>query len=387
MKTFALALTILTTLAPAFAVAQSTQAVDPVPLDTTTQTAPGEPASAPPDAFAAAASTDPFVLFHLAGFADATYMKAQGADILGAFTLAPIFHLQFGERVLFEAELELEGDDRGASDAVVEYAAVNWLLNDHAALVVGRFLSPIGYFSANQHPSWINKMASVPAGFGHAGAAPASDFGVQLRGGKSFAGGQQINYAVYMANGPQLGLEGMEGLNLGNEGATRNPDGKRVAGGRLGWIPVPGLEVGLSRARGDMVLDPGAMGTGPEPSRRYQVDGVDIAWRPTKALDLRGEWIRQQVGRAPGSVVPDQATWRAWFVQGAFRFGSEKWEAVLRYGDSLSPHGESTFKQTAVGLNYLFRPNAKLKLTQEFNDSADAGANADRLLLQLAYGL
>lgn len=386
MKTCTLALAIVASLAPGLAAAQSTQSAAPVPQNTTTQAAAVEPDKVPPDTIAETVPADPFVLFHLAGYADVNYVKAQGAGTVGEFTLAPIFHLQFGERFFVEAELEMEADTRGKAVAAWEYAAINWLLNDHAALVVGRFLSPVGYFSANQHPSWINKMASLPAGFGHAGAAPAADFGVQLRGGKSFAGGQQINYAVYMANGPQLGVEGMEGLNLGNEGAIRNPDGKRVAGGRLGWMPVPSLELGASLARGDVVLDPGGMGEGPEPSRRYQVDGVDVAWRPTKALDLRGEWIRKRVGAAPASFVPEQAQWRAWFVQGAYRFGSEKWEAVLRHGDSLSPHGESTFKQTAVGLNYLFRPNAKLKLTGEFNDSADAGANADRLLLQLAYG-
>ena len=189
-----------------------------------------------------------------------------------------------------------------------------------------------------------------------------------------------------MANGPRLGLEGMEDLDLDVEGSSRNPDGKRVTGARIGWMPMPTLEVGASLARGDVVLDSGAMAELPEPSRRYRVDGIDAAWRPTRALELRGEWIRQRVGEAPGSMVADQATWRAWYVQGAYRFGSERWETVLRYGDSLSPHGESTFKQTAVGLNYLLRPNAQLKLSREFNDSEDAEANADRLLLQLAYG-
>lgn len=175
-------------------------------------------------------------------------------------------------------------------------------------------------------------------------------------------------------------------LDLDGEGSTRNPDGKRVSGGRLGWMPIPSLEVGASLARGDVVLDPGAMSEGPEPSRRYRVEGMDAAWHPTQALELRGEWIRQRVGVAPASVVPDEARWRAWYVQGAYRFGAQRWEAVLRQGDSVSPHGESTFKQTAIGLNYLIRPNAQLKVSREFNDSADAGANADRLLLQLAYG-
>ena len=371
MKTHILAIAIMAALAAPMVAAQSTPSVIQSPPDTTAQATPAEPA----------------VLFHFAGYADATYVNTQGdAGSVGQLTLAPIFHLQLGERVLVEVELEMEADDRGETEAAVEYATANWLLNDNAALIVGKFLSPAGYFFQNLHPSWINKMASVPAGFGHGGAAPLTDVGIQLRGGKTFIGGQHINYAVYVANGPQLGLEGMDDLDLDVEGKTRNPDGKRVTGGRLGWMPIMTLEVGASLARGNVVLDAGAMSMVPEPSRDYLVEGVDAAWRPTKALELRGEWIRQRVGEAPASVVPDQAAWRAWYVQGAYRFGAERWETVLRYGDSVSPHGESTFKQTAVGLNYLFRPNALVKLTWELNKAVDAGANADRLLLQLAYG-
>ena len=378
MKTCTLALAIMASLVAPLAVAQSadpaaeqsTQSRAPVPLDTIAQPPP----------------PDPFVLFHLTGYADATYVNAQGdAGSSGHFTLAPIFHLLFADRVFVEAELEMAADDRGVTETGWEYAAVNVLLNDNAALVVGKFLSPVGYFFPNQHPSWINKMAAPPPGFGHGGAAPSSDVGVQLRGGKTFANGQHINYAVYNGNGPRLGLEDMADLNLDTNGKTRNPDGKRVTGGRLGWMPIPTLELGASVARGDIVLDPGT-GFGSEPSRSYAVDGFDAAWRPTKSLDLRGEWIRQKVGEAPGSMVPDKGLWRAWFVQGAYRFGAEKWEAVLRHGDSVSTHAEATLKQTAIGLNYLGLHHAVIKLNWEFNDSANAGANADRLLLQFAYG-
>jgi len=371
MKTCALVVALLAALAAPAAMAQATPADDPAPGAASALPSPAEPA----------------VLFHFAGYADATYVDTQGdAGSAGVFTLAPIFHLQFADRVFLETELELEADDRGNTETAVEYATVNWLLNDHLALVVGKFLSPTGYFFQNLHPSWVNKMASRPAGFGHGGANPISDVGVQLRGGKTFANGQHINCAVYNGNGPRLGLEEMEDFDLDTEGSTHNPDNQRVTGGRLGWMPIPTLELGASYARGDVVLDPGSMSDMPEPSRQYRVDGFDFAWRATKALDLRGEWIRQRVGEASASMLPESARWRAWYVQGAYRFGADRWEAVLRRGDSVSPHAEATFKQTALGLNYLIRSRAMIKLTREFNDSAYAGANADRLLLQLAYG-
>lgn len=408
MKSCTLALAILTSLAAPLAAAQSPSTTLLAQDSTTEAAAAGEspatpdatanspladatvadPAAAAEEAIADAPVPDPFMLFHLGGFVDASFVKTQGVGKpIGSFTVAPIFHLQFGERIFFEAELELEGDDRGESEAAMEYADINFLINDYAALVVGRFLSPLGNFAPNSHPSWINKLASTPVGFGHGGAATGVDFGVQVRGGKAFTSGQSVNYAVYMGNGAQLALEDGDALDLGKEGQTSDPDGERVGGGRVGWLPFPALEVGVSVARGNVKLDPAPVSDLPEPARDYRVDGFDATWRPTQALDLRAEWIRQKIGAAAGSLVPDAAVWRAWFVQGAYRFGADKWEAVARYGDSLTPHGESTLKQTAFGINYLGIGKTVIKLTWELNDAEDEDANADRLLLQFAYAL
>jgi hypothetical protein len=334
----------------------------------------------------AAGPSRPPLFFHIAGYADVTYTDIHG-DGVAALTLAPIVHVQMGDRWLIETEVELEANDRGDQEAALEYATLNWMVTDRSAIVLGKFLSPVGYYFQNLHPSWINKLASVPAGFGHGGAAPLTDVGIQWRGGADLADGHHLNYALYVANGPRLGLEGMDDLDLDAEGSSTNRDGKRVWGGRLGWMPVPTFELGASLTRGQVRLDPGEMFTMPEPGRRYRVEGADFAWRMTRSLDVRGEWIRQRVGDAAASAISEGGTWRAWYVQGAHRFGSERWELALRVGDSLSPHGESTFEQTAIGLNYLFQPQTLLKLSWEFNTSDNDEANADRVLLQFAHGL
>lgn len=327
--------------------------------------------------------------FHFGGFADVTYVNTQNADDLATLHVSPILHLQWGERLFFEAELETEADSKGARAAALEYAAVNVLLGDHAALVIGKFLSPTGYFFPNMHPSWVNKMPSPPAGFGHGGAAPLSEVGVQLRGGKTFASGQGLNYAVYVGNGPRLGLEG-EDFNLMAEGTTNNSDGRRVAGGRLGWIPRAGVELGVSLARGGVRLAGAAdppIDLSMEPSRSYSVDGIDGIWHVNKAVELRAEWIQQRIGAAPTSAFPKGATLHTWYTQGTYLFGGDRWEAVARYGQSRSTHPEATFDQFAVGLNRLLSSHSQLKVAWEFNgNSPDPSANADRLLLQFAYG-
>ena len=341
---------------------------------------------ASPLAAAQQSTDDDGLLLHFGGYADVTYVNTQGEGDEAALTLAPILHLQLGERILIESELEMEVDSNGATKTGFEYAAVNFLLGDNAALVVGKFLSPTGFFFPNSHPSWINKMPSTPAGFGHGGAATLSDVGVQLRGGKAFRSGQKINYAAYIGNGPTLGLEGMDDFDLDASGSTHNADGKRVFGGRIGWLPRAGIEVGASLARGDVKLVGGPMDVSLEPSRSYSVDGVDGIWRVNKVLELRGEWIRQRIGAASDSALPMGATFRTWYTQGAYRFGADRWEAVARYGQSRSPHAEATYDQLALGVNRLLSSHSQLKLAWEFNTGKGADPVADRLLLQFAYG-
>ena len=331
---------------------------------------------------------------HLAGYTDVTYIDGQSSDPSGTLTLNPIVHALWRDRFLIEAEVENAASDDGERETALEYATLSWLANDHVALVVGKFLSPVGYFFQNIHPSWMNKLPSVPVGFGHGGAAPLTDLGAQLRGGWNLKSGTHLNYAFYLANGPRLGRE-EDALDVIAEGSRRNDDGRRVGGGRLGWMPVPTLEIGVSAARGAVQLEAMAPEDGApiatmqdviEPRRDYRVEGADLAWRAAPTVEVRAEWIRQRVDAAATSAVPQAATWRAWYAQCSYRFGRDRWEAVARLGDSTSPHEESTFQQAALGLNYLFSPQTQFKLAWENNRSDFEVAAADRLLLQIAHG-
>jgi len=145
---------------------------------------------------------------HLAGYGFVDFVAPQDGDV--AFSTAsfnPIFHWYYDDKILFEGELEIEVEDGGETELNLEYATIGWLFSDYAALIAGRFLSPLGYFRQNIHPAWINRFASAPAGFGHDGAAPIADLGVQIRGGWSTESLGHFNYAAYVANGPELEAE------------------------------------------------------------------------------------------------------------------------------------------------------------------------------------
>jgi len=193
----------------------------------------------------------PNSLIHMAGYANTGYASDSESFSIG---FSPIFHYQYRDKVMLESELEMVIEEDGSTNIALEYLTIDYFLNDYVAIVAGKFLSPLGQFRQNIHPSWINKLASAPPGFGHDGAAPISDIGFQLRGGFEL-GGIDTNYAFYGSNGPRLiavqdhhgefELEGVEA-----EGFSSDNDGEKTFGGRLGFLPFKGFEVGFSLATG-----------------------------------------------------------------------------------------------------------------------------------------
>ena len=341
---------------------------------------------------------NPNSLMHMAGYADVGYIKKEGED--GSFvvgTFSPIFHYQYRDTVMMEAELEFEVGEDGETEIALEYMTIDWFLNDYSVLVAGKFLSPIGQFRQNLHPSWINKLVSAPPGFGHDGAAPVSDLGFQVRGGFPM-GSMRANYAVYVANGPEINAEFEDGEyeldGVAAEGFGADVDGEKTYGGRIGILPIASVEIGLSFVTGMATVtniesdDETVAGpiTGETP-RDYDVIGADFVWF-TGNMSLRGEYVKTEVGEAvTGVTASEAAEWTTWYTQIAYRLPDTKWEGVLRYTDYDSPHASVDQKQTAIGVNYLVTNNFIAKLTHELNDGLDgADSDLDRTMLQLAYG-
>ncbi|WP_374964474.1 porin [Spongiibacter tropicus] len=334
---------------------------------------------------------------HMAGYAnvDAIAGSDRQEDGFTAARFAPIFHFQFSDRVLFEGEFEAETDENGESEIAVEYANINLILNDYMALVAGKFLSPIGQFRQNVHPSWINKLPTAPVGFGHGGAAPLSDLGVQLRGGIPLSGSMRANYALFTSNGPTLVVDEGDGeVKLEAEAASSNADGNFVYGGRVGFLPVPALELGLSGALGKIGVagghDVSDLAAG-EPDRDYTVLGADAIYN-LDTLQLRGEFIQQTVGSeansaVAGGAVTEELEYTAWYAQAAYRVPDTKWEGVARIGDLDTPNDDANRSQWSVGVNYLFANNVIIKAAYTVDDYDDNATDDDkRFNVQLAYG-
>lgn len=332
---------------------------------------------------------DTIAVTHLAGYAAAGYSDVEnGTDSFDVANFNPIFHFQYGDRILWESELEVEVEEDGSTEVGLEYSTIDVFLNDYLIFVAGKFISPLGQFRQNLHPAWINKFASAPPGFGHDGAAPLADIGFQLRGGVPYGQQGKFTYAGFVANGPKLEGEDGELHGIDTDGFTADADDEKIIGGRFSILPLPKLEIGVSAAFGDAaIVENDEEEIEGDPSRDYEVYGVDIAYQ-WASLDLRGEYIAQDVGDAAGSVAPEGGKWETWYAQGAYKFGEQaKWEGVVRYTDFDSPHSDEMQEQWAVGINYLLTPNAIFKVGYEFNDGLNGEeTDSDRFLIQIAYG-
>lgn len=326
---------------------------------------------------------------HLAGYGSVTYTDTDSGGPNASFSgvqFSPIFHYQYKDLVMLESELEIEALSNGETETKLEYLAIDLFLNDYVTLVAGKVLSPLGQFRQNLHPSWINKLASAPAGFGHDQAAPVAEVGLQLRGGVP-VGMARMNYSVYTGNGPELEADGGEIEMIESGGFTRDADNKKVIGGRVGFLPIPSLEIGLSAASGKAIVTTADVAIpATEPVHDYDATGADFTY-VAGGFRVIGEAIQQKVGAASVSIAPDAGEWKAWYVQASQMIPRTKLEGVLRVGSYDTPHASQDQKQTAVGVNYLFASHVMAKLTYEANEGqSGAATDSNRVLAQIAYG-
>ena len=179
--------------------------------------------------------------FHLAGWADATFVSRNGSVSNFSATFNPIFLWELSPKLLFEGRLEIEPSGSG-TNVQLEYAQLTYLLNDYIAFGAGEFLSPSNVFVERFEALWINKLPDRPLAV-YDGILPERSFGLQVRGGIPL-GPLRANYAFYVSNGPQLNaFDAARAGTLEFNNFSDNNDDKAV-GGRVGFLPLPGVEIG-----------------------------------------------------------------------------------------------------------------------------------------------
>lgn len=319
-------------------------------------------------------------------------------------TIAPILMYKQSDRLFFEAEFEGSFED-GEFEFGLEYANVSYVLNDFMIIRAGKFLLPFGTFMEKLHPAWINRMSTVPLGYGHDGILPSSEVGVELRGA-FYTGSVKMNYQLYAVNGPQLKVGGDEPEEVGmlSFGATEDNNLDKAVGGRLGIFPFSNssLEVGFS-------LFSGAIGDQESEYEELRTNmyAVDLSFVKNvpflkSMIDIKGQYNLVQTDDAsyddPEGLPGDEFTFKnessAYYGQLSIRPSMSgnnflrKLELVGRYSALETPEGalwEQNPTQTAVGLNYWIDWRTVIKIGYQTTDGLEEHDATESVTNDLIY--
>jgi len=351
--------------------------------------------------------------WHLAGYADVgiEFSDGDGGDTFTSGKFNPSFHFQYKDLLLFESEFEVQTSNTGETEMELEYSQLDFLLHDNAVLVAGKFLSPVGQFQERLHPSWINRVADAPAGFGHGGIQPISEVGLMLRGGVP-VGSRRFTYAVAVGNGPRAGHDGVE-----VEGFGRDDNQNKAFSGRLAFFPMDQLEIGGSFLAAKISPEEEAVADHDESVLKAAMEDADSVgtelgdfnlWGFDAAYtkgnwDIRGEYLNADLKGLPAEEGHDEETqtlsWEAWYAQAAYRLSGitdsafvDRLEPVVRYGQ-FKASGDHELEEEVnetrlnLGLNYWVTPSIVVKTGLEFrNYEAEERDDDTRLQFQLSYG-
>jgi Phosphate-selective porin O and P len=350
-------------------------------------------------ASAAGANDDQLIKFHLSGSVVADYVASDAKGSHSSFVggaFLPIFLASYSDWLLFEGHMEIASTSEGETETSLEYAQLDFLVNDYLTVTAGKFLSPIGQFQQALHPPWINKLPDRPPGFVEDGGdEPLTDVGIMARGGFP-VGNLTGTYAVYVGNGPRMGDAGPV-----LEGFGGDDNGNKAVGGRLSIFPMPSLELGVSAMHAG-ITGMEAM-SGSVTQADYNLVGADFAFT-RQNWDIRGEFLHSHLGAIMSALDPSDAApaaipatrWDNWYVQAAYRLAGlsddpivAKFEPVVRYSQfhvsGLDDFAEGAENRWSFGLDYWFAPSVVAKVAYE-NQNYLSGTTVNLFHAQAAFG-
>ncbi len=337
------------------------------------------------------------------GSAAAGFVKAEDQPSTFTAEFAPMLLWQLNERLFFEGELGLtltgpEANGEGsATDVELDLAYLTYLLHDYALVGAGKFSVPFAAFHNHLDPSWINKLPGEPLVFGDEGIAPDTGVGAFITGALPYHK-MLFNYAVWLTNGPALITDNPESAGSLNFDNFNDLNMNKALGFRLGFLPIPALEVGYSFE----FSRPNPPGFETVHSTLH---GLDLNYVARLAalkgqLTARAAWVWSNLSDVTydptgalgfGPLFFDNDR-NGGYAEVAYRpvDMSERWlrnfEFVLRYDRLAIPSGApggGTREQWTPGIDYWITPRTLVKVAYTFDTS---GEDADMFALQFATG-
>jgi hypothetical protein len=327
--------------------------------------------------------------FLISGYMDSGFTNRHGENSTFDAAFHPVFLWKLDERISVETDFD--------------YAVMNYHIDDLLTLEAGRFLTPLATFHRRQRPSWINKLPDMPLAFDETtGLVPRTSVGAMLAGAFD-AGPTQFNWNAYVANGPTLNTFSPTRFGALEFSGSEDNNNNKTLGGRLGFLPIPDVEIGGSIMGGRV----GQHRT-PQVNVRALLAAADLSFvrdfdRLKGTVDIKAEWVWSTVDDAVyqigGKGVPfDNNRRNGGYVRLAYRPTKvqQKWvrnlEVALRFDRLDNPEFAALTPKDArsewmdhdrftAGLDYWLAASTVLKFAYE-HDSQNGGA----VLVQFAVG-
>ena len=332
--------------------------------------------------------------FLLTGYGSADFIAPdRGGTKQFNASFNPIFLWKLSDRLLFEGELEaqLEGHD---THTALEIAQISYLLNDYVTLGAGKFLNPMNYFVERQHMNWVNKLPDKPLAV-YDGLLSEANVGFQIRGAIP-AGPTKFGYAFYVANAPELNVDPSPDVGTLEHNNFDNLGNHVAVGGRVGFFPIPELELGYGFQFSDVTPSNSAA------SVNSLLQSVDLSYvresaRLKGVVNLKAQWVWSHVDQFiyDPADMPFNNHRDGGYVQLAYRPTRlenaylKNLEPVFRY-DRLSQARTPTEvneQRYTLGLNYWLSPSSVFKMAYEWDSQSGPGAEPHNAwLMQFVAG-
>ena len=294
-----------------------------------------------------------------------------------AGTISPYFLLQLNNRFLLESVVDLSAD----GSIGITMLQMDYIASDAVTVVVGRYLTPFGFFNERLNHEWINKMTDTPLMFSQVSPLLSTN-GLQMRGSQYVFGSPvKLEYSLYGGNSATLGTAPNSPANqqvTDLAAITSAPGAVNALGGRLGlWIPAMGINFGMSGySQGAYTSAAGD---------RFQMYGVDASYH-------RGNWDARvefaQNYQQANSYIGNDIRRTGMYTQLAYRdyqnshpilasielvgrFSMARFSGIDPTQIDLTAFAPGTApvdrNQYTLGLNYYLYPSMILKFDYEWN--------------------
>ncbi len=342
-------------------------------------------------------------------------VKTDVKNNFNSYGFSPMFLWKLSDKLFFESEIEINN-----GEFELEFAKLSYSLNKYITIGAGRMLTPFGAYAERWEPVHIERFPNAPL-------RPDDDLlpdnthlfwgaimGVDVRGGIPM-GSANMNYSLYVSNGPSLAKDETGAL-LGGvvqyENLDDNNNNKEV-GGRIGFLPFSNssLEIGFSGKHG-IAGDEGDSAYKNIGATAYAFDLNYVkAFKPLKSIiGIRSQFNSVTIDKS-NYIIPDDSTGATYtfdntlqnyFMQVSFRPALSKnkflqnIELLFRYNAITPPkdavwgpkdtNGKGgTITRTDIGLCYWLSWRTGLRFAYETQKNPDGEKN-NQFLIRFATG-